>query len=258
MHDDQHGTAVVVLAGLINAWAAKNPSYPPLDPSSLPPEADPPLAEKLRGAQKGRGPAIVMNGAGAAGLAVTDLLLQFGLKDITVCDSKGIVSEDRTDLSAGGGSASGGNKEKVLIAKRTNPRKLTGGLVDALRGADVFIGVSKGNVLTADMVHMMNTGPIIFALANPTPEIMPDIAKAAGAFIVATGRSDFPNQLNNVLAFPGIFRGALDNKVLQITDAMLMNAARALARCVGNPSPEKILPDVFDKNVVKAVAGAIR
>jgi len=222
MHDDQHGTAVVVLAGLINALTVKKLSK-----------------ENAR---------IVMNGAGAAGLAVTDLLLQFGFKDVTVCDSKGVVSENRIDL----------NEEKVLMARRTNPRKLVGGLVDALRGADVFVGVSKGNVLTAEMVRTMNAGPIIFALANPTPEIMPEIAKAAGASVVATGRSDFPNQLNNVLAFPGIFRGALDNRVLQITDVMLMNAAVALAGCVKNPTAEKILPDAFDKSVVAAVSGAIR
>jgi malate dehydrogenase (oxaloacetate-decarboxylating) len=221
MHDDQHGTAVVVLAGLINALRVKGLAK-----------------EDVK---------IVMNGAGAAGLAVTDLLLQFGLKDITVCDSKGIISEDRTDL----------NDEKILMVKRTNPRKLRGGLIDALRGADVFIGVSKGNVLTPDMVGVMNAGPIVFALANPTPEIMPDVAKAAGASIVATGRSDFPNQINNVLAFPGIFRGALDNQVLQITDAMLLKAAVALAGCVANPTAEKILPDPFDKDIVKAVAGAI-
>jgi malate dehydrogenase (oxaloacetate-decarboxylating) len=223
LHDDQHGTAVVVLAGLINALGVRHRL---------------PMSDTK----------IIMNGAGAAGLAVTDLLLQFGFSDVTVCDSKGIIGDDRTDL----------NKEKIAIAKRTNPRKLRGGLVEALSGADVFIGVSKGNLLTAEMVKTMASQPIIFALANPTPEIMPGVAKAGGAFIVATGRSDYPNQVNNVLAFPGIFRGALDHQVREITDAMLMDAARALAACVSDPTPEKILPDAFDKSVVKAVAGAIK
>ncbi len=235
MHDDQHGTAVVVLAGLINALKV----------------SPPPAGGGRGGGSAERKPdnvKIVMNGAGAAGLAVTDLLLQFGFTDITVCDSKGIIHEGRADL----------NEEKITIAKRTNPRKLTAGLLEALTGADVFVGVSKGNLLTAPMIKMMAPNPIIFALANPTPEVMPDIAKSAGAFIVATGRSDFPNQINNVLAFPGIFRGALDNKVLQITDTMLINAAKALAACVPTPTPEMILPDPFDKNVVTAVAGAIR
>ncbi|GAC1413032.1 MAG: malate dehydrogenase [Candidatus Doudnabacteria bacterium] len=222
MHDDQHGTAVVVLAGLINAMKLKNMEN-----------------SKAK---------IVMNGAGAAGTAVTELLLKYGFENITVCDSKGAIYEGREEL----------NDEKVSLAEKTNKLKVKGTLKEVLKGADIFIGVSKGNILTEEMIKGMNLNPIIFALANPVPEIMPDAALAAGAFIVATGRSDFPNQINNVLAFPGIFRGALDNNVKQITDTLLIDAAEALANYVLDISTDKILPNVFDKGVAQAVASKVR
>jgi malate dehydrogenase (oxaloacetate-decarboxylating) len=222
MHDDQQGTAVVVLAGLINAI-------------------------KLRGLNTETAN-IVINGAGAAGIAIAKLLLAYGFKNITLCDSIGAIYEGRDGL----------NSEKQSLAVVTNSSKTAGGLTEVITNADIFIGVSKAGALTTDMVRTMNERPIIFALANPVPEIMPDIAQQAGAYIVATGRSDFPNQINNVLAFPGIFRGALDNNVVQITEAMFLQAAKNLADCVENPTEENILPDAFDKNVVGAVAGAIK
>ena len=221
MHDDQHGTALVVLAGLINAI-------------------------KLRGLDKTNAK-ILINGAGAAGLAIADLLLSYGFTDITVCDSQGTIYEGRPDL----------NEAKAKIAKLTNQTKADQNLAAAIKDKNIFIGVSKGNILTEAMVSDMAERPIIFALANPIPEIMPEAAKRAGAFIVATGRSDFPNQLNNVLAFPGIFRGALDNKVSQITDQMLTRAAENLANLIVEPNPELILPDPFAKEVAPAVARAI-
>lgn len=221
MHDDQHGTATVVLAALINALKVA----------------------KKKIADVG----IVINGAGAAGIATTELLLAYGAKHIIVCDSQGIIVSDRRDLSPA----------KESLASRTNAGGVHGTLADALNEVDIFIGVSASNVLTADMVQSMNKDPIIFALANPTPEIMPDAAKKAGAFIVATGRSDFPNQVNNALVFPGIFRGALDHGVTQITDTMLIDAAEALAAHVKDRSPEKILPSIFDAGVAEAVASAI-
>lgn len=221
MHDDQHGTALVVLAGLINAI-------------------------KLRGLTKDDAK-ILINGAGAAGLAITDLLLNYGFKDIIVCDSKGSIYEGRPDL----------NEAKIKYAKLTNQEKINQPLAEAIKGRDIFVGVSLGGVLSEEMVGSMNEKPIIFALANPTPEIMPEAAKRAGAFIVATGRSDYPNQLNNVLAFPGIFRGALDNKVAKITDQMLVRAAEKLAALVSEPNPELILPNPFDKEIAKTVASAI-
>ncbi len=221
MHDDQHGTALVVLAGLINAL-------------------------KLRDLSK-ENVSILINGAGAAGLAITDLLLKYGFKDLIICDSKGAIYEGREDL----------NEAKLKYAKLTNRKQLKGNLETVLRGVNVFIGVSQGGVLSEEMVRGMNEKPIIFALANPIPEIMPELAKAAGAFIVATGRSDFPNQLNNVLAFPGIFRGALDNKVAQITDEMLIKTAVKLASLVENLNPELILPNPLDKSVAPAIAGEI-
>ncbi len=222
MHDDQHGTAVVVLAALINALALKN-----LDSAAA---------------------KIVINGAGAAGLAVSGLLLKFGFKKIIVCDTKGAIYDGREGL----------NQEKASMAKQTNFESRKGFLPEVITGADVFIGLSKPEALTAQMIGSMNSQPIVFALANPVPEIMPDKAREAGAYVVATGRSDFPNQINNVLAFPGIFRGALDNGVVQFTDQMFINAALALARAVENPSPEKILPEIFDKSVCGRVAEAIR
>lgn len=231
MHDDQHGTAMVVLAGLINAL-------------------------KVRGGTK-ESVRIVINGAGAAGLAITDLLLQYGFKHIVVSDSQGAIYRGRDGL----------NGEKERLAELTNtvchidqkdPRCAIGDLSESLKGADVFLGVSRAGVLKPAMVKLMNPKPIIFAMANPIPEIMPDEAKKAGAYVVATGRSDFPNQVNNALGFPGIFRGALDHGVKQITDEMLVKAAVKLAGIIKKPTPDKIIPNVFDKQVVKAVASAIR
>ncbi len=230
MHDDQHGTATVVLAALINALKIKNI-----------------FKENAK---------IVMNGAGAAGIAVSKLLLKYGFKNLILCDSKGAIYDGRPDL----------NSAKERLAEITNlacklgldaPGCVSGGLISALEEADVFIGVSKAGVLTGEMIKKMNKEPIIFALANPIPEIMPDEAKEVGAAIIATGRSDFPNQINNVLAFPGIFRGALDNGVKKITEEMLIKAAENLAGCVVEPKAEMILPNIFDKNVVSAVARAI-
>lgn len=222
VHDDQHGTATVVLAALLNALKVKGLA----------------ISEAR----------VVMNGAGAAGIAVGEMLLTAGVADLTLCDSKGVIHAGRTDLTEG----------KAAIVGRTNPRGITGALADAVKDADVFIGVSVAGALTGDMVRTMRNNPIVFGLANPTPEIMPDDAKAAGALIVATGRSDFPNQINNALAFPGIFRGALDHRVRTVTDVMLAQAARNLAAVVASPDPEHIMPDIFDPKVVPAVADAIR
>ncbi|OGH88848.1 MAG: malate dehydrogenase [Candidatus Magasanikbacteria bacterium RIFOXYD2_FULL_36_9] len=223
MHDDQRGTATVVLAALINALKIK----------------------KLKFNQA----RIVVNGAGAAGTAVAKAIYAYGGTQIIVCDSHGVIHSERTDLTP----------EKKMMADWLKPEiKNINTLEDALVGADIFVGVSKANLLTPIMIKSMAKQPIIFALANPTPEIMPEIALKAGAFIVATGRSDFPNQINNVLAFPGIFRGALDNHVTMITDAMLVKAAQNLAACVKNPTTKKILPDPFDKKIVRAVAKAIK
>lgn len=222
MHDDQHGTAVVVLAAFINALKVKG-----VDKSSV---------------------KVVINGSGAAGAAVTELLMMYGIRNIIVCDSKGIISKFRTDLNA----------IKKQIAEETNLENREGDLAAALQGADVFIGVSVKEAVNAEMIKEMNKNPIIFALANPIPEIMPDVAKQAGAFIVATGRSDFPNQINNVLAFPGIFRGALDHGIKQITNDMLVQAAENLASYVKEPSVENILPAALDKGVAKVVAEAIK
>lgn len=221
MHDDQHGTAVVVLAAMINAV-------------------------KLRGLEVSKAK-IVFSGAGAAGTAVMKLLLRYGFSDIVVCDSQGAIYKERAGLSP----------EKAEIAEITNPRNVSGSLSEVIKGAEVFVGVSKAGLLTEAMVKTMAQKPIIFALANPVPEIMPDEAKRAGAFIVATGRSDFPNQINNVLAFPGIFRGALDNKINQFTDDMFLAAAKALAAYVQEPTTEQLLPSPFDTKVVAVVAGAI-
>lgn len=222
MHDDQHGTAVVVLAGLINAL-------------------------KLRGSKKEE-VRVVMSGAGAAGTAITKLLLAYGFKNFIVCDSKGAVYEGRGDL----------NEEKQALAQITNNEKKAGTLAEVLTGADIFIGVSKGGLLTSEMVRTMAERPIIFALANPIPEIMPDIAKEAGAFVVATGRSDFPNQINNALAYPGIFRGALDHRIKQFSETMFLRAAEALAAYVTDPQPDQVLPPLFDKGIVAVIKEAIR
>ena len=230
MHDDQHGTAVVILAGLLNA--AK-------------------LVKKDMSDLK-----IVINGAGAAGTAVAKLLscadnestICKKTADIIICDSQGIIHNRRKHS----------HPYKKHLARITNVNNLRGNLAEALKGADVFIGVSKGNILQESMIKRMDEKPIIFGLANPTPEIMPAKAKRAGAAIVATGRSDFPNQVNNVLAYPGIFRGALDAHAKRITEAMKLQAAHALAKAVKKPSANKILPPVFDKKVVTYVAKAVR
>ncbi len=224
MHDDQHGTAVVVLAGLLNALKVVNK-----DISSI---------------------KVVTSGAGAAGVAVTKLLISHGLnpKNVIMCDSRGIIVEGRDNL----------NPIKEELASTTNADKKSGSLAEALTGADVFIGVSVAKAVTEDMVRSMAKDSIIFAMANPEPEIMPDLAAAAGAAVIATGRSDFPNQVNNVLGFPGIFRGALDCKATKITEEMKIAAATALSNLVENPTADNILPYALDKSVVPAVASAIK
>lgn len=221
MHDDQHGTATVVLAGLINSL-------------------------RLRGTKK-EDAKVVMSGAGAAGTAITKILLAYGFKHFVVCDTQGAIYDGREGL----------NEEKQTLARVTNRDKKTGTLAEVLHGADIFIGVSKPGLLTADMVRTMAEKPIIFALANPIPEIMPDIAKEAGAFVVATGRSDFPNQINNSLAFPGIFRGALDNRIKQFNEEMFIRAAEALSEYVVDPKSDQVLPAQFDKGLVDAVKRVI-
>jgi malate dehydrogenase (oxaloacetate-decarboxylating) len=218
-HDDQHGTAIVVLAGLINAAKV----------------VDRPLAE-LR---------VVVAGAGAAGVAVTGLLQRAGVRDVVVCDSRGIISPSRTDLT--------GHKHR--LAASTNPRGLSGQIATALVGADVYIGVSGGTVPEAEIARM-SASSIIFALANPDPEVHPDVAHRHAA-VVATGRSDFPNQINNVLAFPGIFRGALDSGASQITEAMKLAAAEAIAAMVVHPTADEIVPSVFAPGVADTVAAAV-
>jgi malate dehydrogenase (oxaloacetate-decarboxylating) len=222
LHDDQHCTAVVVLAALINAF-------------------------KISDLNKTRAK-VVINGAGSAGLAIAKLLLAYGFKNIIVLDSHGTIFLGRTNLSP----------EKKQLAKITNRKKINGDLAAALKGADIFIGVSKAGLLKPWMIKLMNPNPVIFALANPLPEIMPAEAKKAGALIVATGRGDFPNQINNVLSFPGIFRGALDNHVRTITQDMLIKAAKNIAGLIKNPTPRQILPDCFDKRVALTVAKAIK
>lgn len=221
-HDDQHGTAVVILAGLINGLKLKN--LAPQDTK------------------------VVIAGAGAAGLAVADLLLKYGFSQLIVNDSKGALSKDRQDI----------NSAKMAIAKRSNPENFQGTLSEALVGADVFIGVSAPDLIKREVVATMAPQPLIFALSNPIPEIMPDEALAGGALAVATGRSDFPNQINNVLVFPGIFRGALDNGVSEITDTLLIKAAKNLAALIEEPSTDYLLPDPFDPSVVLAVAKAFK
>jgi len=219
-HDDQHGTAVVVLAGLINSM-------------------------KVTGKQLADCK-IVIIGAGAAGTAITKLLHKYGVGSIVAVDSKGIVGASRTDLNA----------EKTALLEFVD-QSASGQLEDALDGADIFIGVSKPDLLTQDLVKKMNTAPIIFALSNPHPEIMPNDAKAAGAAVVATGRSDFPNQVNNALAFPGIFRGALNNKVRMITDEHKIAAAETIASLVETPNADEVIPSVFDDRLVPAIARVI-
>ena len=221
MHDDQHGTAIVTLAGLINATKV--------------------VGKQLKNCK------IVCIGAGAAGTAIMKLIYEYAQPEILAVDSQGIVSSSRTDL----------NSEKAKLLDFTNPNNVEGSLADALKGADVFIGVSKPGLLTKELVAIMHPDPIVFAMANPTPEIMPDIAHEAGVAVLATGRSDFPNQVNNALAFPGVFRGALDNKVRHITDAHKIAAAEVLAGLVDNPAADKIIPAVGDERIVPAIAKVI-
>ncbi|MCJ1963373.1 MULTISPECIES: NAD(P)-dependent malic enzyme [unclassified Candidatus Nanosynbacter] len=220
-HDDQHGTAVVVLAGLINA-------------------------AKLTGRNLADCKFVVI-GAGAAGTAIIKLLNLYGAKNIVAVDSRGIVGKSRTDL----------NTEKTALLEYVDASQ-SGSIEDAITDADVFIGVSRAGLLTPELVKKMAKDPIVFALANPVPEIMPDVAKEAGVAIIGTGRSDFPNQVNNSLAFPGIFRGALDHGVKKITDQHKLAAAEALANLVENPTVDKVVPTAFDEGVVEAVANVIR
>ena len=222
-HDDQHGTAVITLAGLTNALKI--------------------VDKKMEDIH------VVVNGAGAAATAITKLLISRGLKNVILCDRKGAIYEGREGL----------NSAKEEMAKITNPEKKAGSLAEVIVGADVFIGVSAPGVLTADMVATMAKDPVVFACANPVPEILPDEAKKAGVKVMATGRSDFPNQVNNVLAFPGIFRGALDVRASDINDEMKIAAANAIASIVSDDelNPDYILPDAFDARVGKAVAAAV-
>ena len=220
-HDDQHGTAVVTLAGLINAMKV--------------------VKKDLKSAK------IVMIGAGAAGTAIAKLLHKYGARNIYAVDSRGIISDARDDL----------NEEKKAL-KNYLRTDVSGGLSDAITDADIFIGVSKPGLLTPELVAKMANKPVVFALANPVPEIMPDVAKEAGVAVIATGRSDFPNQVNNAIAFPGIFRGALDHGVKKITDDHKIAAAEALASLVDNPTTEEVIPSPFDDRVVPAVAQVIR
>ena len=222
MHDDQHGTAIVVLAGLINAAKVVKKDF-----------------KKLR---------VVISGAGAAGTAVAKLLLAAGIKDIVLLDRQGALYAGRSDL----------NSHKAELARLTNPRKVKGDLADAMKNSDVFLGVSGKGLLKVEHVKSMAPKSIVFAMANPEPEILPDEARKAGAFIIATGRSDFPNQINNSLVFPGIFRGALDKGVKKITTETKLRAAHALSSLVARPSPLNIIPDMLDQRVTSAVARAVR
>ncbi len=232
MHDDQHGTAITVLAALLNACRATKKQFEDLH--------------------------IVVCGAGAAGYAITRLLRCIGyspdvcrsVREIVVCDTQGIIHRARKGLYR--------NKYKFILAEETNRSGRTGSLSDAMEGADVFIGVSGPGVLSEEMVRRMNDQPIVFAMANPVPEIMPDAARRAGAAVVGTGRSDFPNQINNALAFPGVFRGALDAFATGIGDEMKVAAAHAIAECVPHPTREHILPTILDREVTRAIARAVR
>ena len=223
-HDDQHGTAIVVLAGIINAL-------------------------KVVGKKK-EDCRVVVNGAGSAGVAITKLLLTYGFPNIIMCDKVGIVSRDTEGL----------NWMQKKMTEVTNLNNETGSLADALKGADIFIGVSAPNIVTPKMVASMNRDSILFAMANPIPEIMPDVAKAAGARVVGTGRSDFPNQVNNVVAFPGIFKGALEGRATQITEEMKLAAAEAIAGLVpaDKLSDDNIMPEAFDPQVAEVVANAVK
>lgn len=223
-HDDQHGTAIVVLAGIINGL-------------------------KVVGKDK-EDCQVVVNGAGSAGIAITKLLLRYGFKHVTMCDREGIIGKDYPNL----------NWMQKEMTEITNLENKKGSLADALVGADIFVGVSAPNIVSAEMVASMNRDAIIFAMANPTPEIMPDVAKAAGARVVGTGRSDFPNQVNNVVAFPGIFKGALEGRATQITEDMKLAAANALANLVDPDqlNEDFILPEAFDPRVAQVVSQAVK
>lgn len=223
-HDDQHGTAIVVLAGIINGLKVVNKKK-----------------EDCR---------VVVNGAGSAGVAITKLLLTYGFTNVIMCDKVGILSKNTEGL----------NWMQEKMVQVTNPANETGSLADALKGADIFVGVSAPGIVTKEMVASMNKDSILFAMANPVPEIMPDLAKEAGARVVGTGRSDFPNQVNNVVAFPGIFKGALEGRAKQITEEMKLAAANALASLVSeeNLNEDNILPEAFDPRVAEAVANAVK
>ncbi len=223
-HDDQHGTAIVVLAGIINGL-------------------------RVTGKKK-EDCKVVVNGAGSAGVAITKLLLTYGFKDVTMCDKEGIIGKDYPNL----------NWMQQKMTEVTNLSNRKGTLADALKGADIFVGVSAPNIVTPEMVASMNKDSILFAMANPVPEIMPDVAKAAGARVVGTGRSDFPNQVNNVVAFPGIFKGALEGRATQITEEMKLAAATAIAGLVSDEelSDEFIMPEAFDPRVAEVVSNAVK
>ncbi|MEX0723457.1 MAG: NADP-dependent malic enzyme [Gracilimonas sp.] len=221
-HDDQHGTAIVTLAGIYNALKLTHKEMSELQ--------------------------VVINGAGAAGVAIVKLLFAAGVKDVIMCDSRGIIYKGRNSL----------NDTKQEMAEITNKQMRKGSLEDAVKDMDVFIGVSVPNVLSKEMVKSMNKNPMIFAMSNPIPEIMPEDALEAGASVVATGRSDFPNQINNVLAFPGLFRGALDARLTKLTTKMYITAAKAIADCVEDVSAEMIIPSPFDERVPQRVAEAIK
>lgn len=223
-HDDQHGTAIVVLAGIINAM-------------------------KVTGKNK-EDSKVVVNGAGSAGVAITKLLLTYGFKHITMCDINGIIGKDSPNL----------NWMQQKMVEVTNPEGKAGTLADALKGADIFVGVSAPNIVTQEMVASMNQDAILFAMANPVPEIMPDLAKVAGAKVVGTGRSDFPNQVNNVVAFPGIFKGALEGRATQITEEMKLATAKAIASLVSDDelNENNILPEAFDPRVADVVSRAVK
>lgn len=223
-HDDQHGTAIVVLAGIINALKVVN--------------------------KKKEDCKVVINGAGSAGVAITKLLLTYGFPNVIMCDKAGIISKNSGNL----------NWMQQKMTEVTNPNNETGPLADALKGADIFVGVSAPNIVTPEMVKSMNQDSILFAMANPVPEIMPDVAKAAGARVVGTGRSDFPNQVNNVVAFPGIFKGALEGRATQITEDMKLAAALAIASLVSDDelSDDNIMPQAFDPRVAEVVANAVK
>ena len=223
-HDDQHGTAIVVLAGIINALKV--------------------TSKKKEDCQ------VVVNGAGSAGIAITKLLLTYGFKNVILCDKVGMLSADTEGM----------NWMQQEMVKVTNLEKRHGSLADALKGADIFVGVSAPNIVTPEMVSSMNKDAILFAMANPVPEIMPDAAKAAGARVVGTGRSDFPNQVNNVVAFPGIFKGALEGRAPQITEEMKLAAAHAIAGLVADEdlNENNILPEAFDPRVAEVVSQAVK